>query len=106
MVKEGTLVEVLQGAKQEIPEILSSGYGGGGGGNSWGQNERSEEDTVNKENEDAQDSRDKWYFFLLILFIFISSQPRHNFILIRKCLIIIFSNFKIIQERQQLGQQG
>lgn len=63
MVKEGTLVEVLQGAKQEIPEILSGGYGGGGGGNSWGQNERSEEDTVNKENEDAQDSRDKWYFF-------------------------------------------
>lgn len=60
MVKEGTLVEVLQGAKQEIPEILSGGYGGGGGGNSWGQNERSEEDTVNKENEDAQDSRDKW----------------------------------------------
>lgn len=51
---------ILKQADMDIPDIISGGNAGGGS-SYWGQNERTEDDTVNKENEDAADARDSWY---------------------------------------------
>lgn len=59
IIKDGSLQAILKQADMDIPDIISGGNAGGGS-SYWGQNERTEDDTVNKENEDAADARDSW----------------------------------------------